>query len=238
MKQKRPDIYGGQDPRDLARYGVTEAAWYLKIPPTTLRPWVAGREYRDRIKPFRPLMKTPERNPPQLSFHNLVEAYILRSLRREHRVSIEAVRQAIDFAQKECGVERLLLSPELSTAAGELLLDKYGELINLNRSGQLIMKKLFEAHIKRITWDQANTPSHLYPFITGTVDDPRDEQKIIVIDARRAFGRPIISRRGISTSVIVERIDAGELEEDVAADYDLRKEELDAAMLYEYPQAA
>jgi uncharacterized protein (DUF433 family) len=97
------------------------------------------------------------------------------------------------------------------------------------------MRKLFEAHLKRITWDQANIPSRLYPFVTN---DYRDEQKIIVIDPRRGFGRPIISRRGVSTSVIVERIDAGESEQDIAVDYDLRKEEIDAAMLYEYRQAA
>lgn len=236
MEQKRLDIYGGQDPRDVARYGIAEAARYLKIPPTTLRPWVAGREYRDRAKPFHPLIITPEKNPFRLSFHNLVEAYVLRALRIEHKVSIDDVRQAIDFAQKRCNVKRLLLSPELRTSAGELLLEKYGELINLTRSGQLMMRKLFEAHLKRIEWDQANVPRHLYPFLTSS--DYRDEQKIIVIDARRAFGRPIISRCGISTAVIVERIDAGESEQDIAADYGLEKEEFDAAMLYEYREAA
>jgi len=144
------------------------------------------------------------------------------------------VRQAIDFAQKTCSVKRLLLSPELRTATGEIFLDKYGELISLNKSGQLVMRKLFEAHLKRITWDQANVPSRLYPFVTS---DYREEQQIIVIDPRRGFGRPIISRCGISTAVIVERIDAGESEQDIAADYDLHKEEIDAAMLYEYQQA-
>jgi uncharacterized protein (DUF433 family) len=235
MEQKRIDIYGGQDPRDVARYGIPEAALYLKIPPTTLRPWVAGREYRNRTKPFRPLILTPEKNPFRLSFHNLVEAYILRALRTEHNVSIEAVRQAIDFAQKKCSIKRLLLSPELRTTAGGIFLDKYGELINLSKSGQLVMRKLFEAHLKRITWDQANVSIRLYPFVTS---DYRDEQKIIVIDPRRGFGRPIISRCGVSTSVIVERIDAGESEQDIATDYDLQKEEIDAAMLYEYRQAA
>jgi uncharacterized protein (DUF433 family) len=176
-----------------------------------------------------------KQNPFRLSFHNLVEAYILRALRTEHNVSIDAVRQAIDFAQKKCSVKRLLLSPELRTAAGEIFLDKYGELINLNRAGQLVMRKLFEAHLKRITWDQANIPSRLYPFVTN---DYRNEQKIIVIDPRRGFGRPIVSRRGVSTAVIVERIDAGESEKNIAADYDLRKEEIDSALLYEYRQAA
>ena len=85
--------------------------------------------------------------PLRLSFNNLVEAYVLRALRTQHGVSIDAVRKAINFATKPYKVRRLLLSPELRTDAGDLLLDKYGELVNLTRSGQLAMKKILEAHL-------------------------------------------------------------------------------------------
>ena len=56
------------------------------------------------------------------------------------------------------------------------------------------------------------------------------------LDARRAFGRPIISRRSISTAVIVGRVDAGESVDDIAADYELKPEEVQEAI--EYEQAA
>ncbi len=234
MEQKTQDIYGGKDPRDVAAYGIAEAAKYLKIPPTTLRPWVAGRQYpRQKDTGFFPrLIVTPEDHPPRLSFHNLIEAYVLRALRTAHEVSIGAVRQAIDYAQQSCQVERLLLSPELRTHAGELFLDRYGELIRLTKSGQLVIKEFFRAHLARIEWDK-DMPIRLYPFPTGS---PRDTRKGIVIDARRAFGRPIIARRGISTTVIVDRIDAGEKEEVIAADYGLMHDEIAEAL--EYEQAA
>ena len=231
MKRKQQDIYGGKDPRDVTAYSLTEAATYLKIAPSTLRSWVAGREYPKQkgAGVFLPLFIIPQEYPPRLSFNNLVEAYVLRALRTQHGVSIDAVRKAIDFATKSYNVRRLLLSPELRTEAGDLLLDKYGELVNLTRSGQLAMKKILEAHLRRVEWDQTDIPTRLYPFVTS---DTLEDRKVIVIDARRSFGRPIVARRGISTAVIVDRIDAGESIADVAADYDLEREEVEEAIVY------
>jgi uncharacterized protein (DUF433 family) len=231
MKRKQQDIYGGKDPRNVAAYSIAEAARYLKIAPTTLRSWVAGREYPKQKGAglFLPLIVVPQEHPPQLSFHNLVEAYVLRALRTQHGVSIDAVRKAIDFAAKAYDIGRLLLSPELRTDAGDLLLDKYGELVNLARSGQLAMKKILEVYLKRVEWDQADMPTRFYPFVTS---DALEDRKIIVIDARRSFGRPIVARRGVSTAVIVDRVDAGESIEDIATDYDLERGEVEEAIVY------
>lgn len=224
--------YWGKDPRDAAAYGMAEAAQYLKIPPITLGSWVADRTHpRQRDTGFfSPLILAPEHNPPKLSFHNLVEAYVLRALRTKHAVSLGAVRKAIDYAQRCFHIDKLLLSPELRAGAGELFLDRYSALTQLSRAGQLAMRKFFEAHLERIEWDQETRPARLYPFPTGT---PQDTRKGVVIDACRAFGRPIIARRGISTAVIVDRIDAGEKEEAIAADYDLTHDEIEVALDYE-----
>ena len=229
---KKQDIYGGKDPRDLAAYSIAEAARYLKIAPATLRSWIAGREYptQEGTSFFSPLMTTPEEDPPRLSFNNLVEAHILRALRTQHGVSIDAVRKAIAFAGKHYKIKRLLLSPELRTDAGDLLLDKYGELVNLSKSGQLALKKVLEVYLKRVEWDETKVPTRFYPFSTS---DALDARKIIVIDARLSFGRPVVSRRGVSTAAIVDRIDAGESVAEVATDYELEPREIEEAIIYE-----
>jgi uncharacterized protein (DUF433 family) len=54
-----------------------------------------------------------------------------------------------------------------------------------------------------------------------------------VIDPSIAFGRPILLRRGITTAVIAERIDAGESVGEVATDYELSSDEIEGAILYE-----
>jgi uncharacterized protein (DUF433 family) len=218
--------------RDAAAYTLAEAAHHLRLPPATLRSWTVGRGYSTKAgdKGFEPLIKPASAKPPLLSFTNLIEAHVLRALRKEHRVSVKALRDALAYAQKTLGVERLLLSPELRAEAGRVFLDRYGELIDLSTSGQLAMRRMLEAHLKRVVWDEAKYPIRLFPFVVGA---EAGDDRPIAIDPRIAFGRPIVMRKGVSTAAIADRIDAGESIEDVAADYDLERAEVEQAALYE-----
>ncbi|MBI3919587.1 MAG: DUF433 domain-containing protein [Betaproteobacteria bacterium] len=69
------------DLRDQPAYTLAEAARYLKLPVATLRSSVAGRPYpkAEGTARFQPLIHPPSRQPPALSFWNLIEAHVLRS---------------------------------------------------------------------------------------------------------------------------------------------------------------
>ena len=198
----------------------------------TLRSWVAGRSYPTSAGPgrFQPLIHPPRRRPPTLSFSNLIEAHVLRSLRTEHGVSVRELRRALRYAEEALGVDRLLLRRELRTKGGKLFLDRYGELINLSASGQLAMRKVFEQHLERVEWEAPQAPVRLYPFLSS---DASTAERPIAIDPRIAFGRPIVVRTGVSTRIIAERIDAGETVADLAEDYELAPAEIEEAVLYE-----
>lgn len=220
------------DLRNQAAYPLAEAARYLKVAPATLRSWVVGRAYPKAggEGQFRPLVHPPVQRPPTLSFWNLIESHVLRSLRTEHGVSMDALRKALQYAQREMGIERLLLRRDLCTEGGRVLLERYGSLIVLSTSGQLAMQRVFEEHLKRVDWDEARFPVRLYPFPsagTSAIHRP------IAIDPQIAFGRPVLATRGISTSIITDRIDAGETVEDLATDYDLSPQEIEEAILFE-----
>jgi uncharacterized protein (DUF433 family) len=218
--------------RDTAAYTLAEAARYLRLPTATLRSWTLGRQYPTAQggSEFPPLFKPACKQPPLLSFLNLIEAHVLRSLRTEHGVPVKALRGALAYAEKTLGIGRLLLRPELRANAGKVFLDRYGELIDLSASGQLAMRQLFNEHLKRIEWDNSNFPVRLYPFLLAVA--PSGDRPI-VIDPHVAFGRPVVERAGVSTLAIAERIDAGESVEDVANDYDLGRSEIEQAILYE-----
>ena len=218
--------------RDSAAYTLAEAARYVRLPAATLRSWVLGRRYptASGSGDFPPLIKPASRRPPLLSFSNLIEAHVLRSLRTDHGVPVKALRQALAYAEKTLRIDRLLLRPELCADAGKVFLDRYGELIELTASGQLAMRRLFDEHLKRVEWDTSRFPVRLYPFLSASAPS---EERPIVIDPRIAFGRPVVLRKGISTSVIAERVDAGESVDDIAADYDLGPSEIEQAIVYE-----
>lgn len=218
--------------RDRPAYPVAEAARYLKVPAATLRSWFVGREYDTRggARHFPAIVTPASRAPLALSFYNLVEAHVLRALRTTHSVSIPKVRTAIRFAEQEFGLKRLLLRKELCTSAGQLLLDRYGQLIELSPSGQLAMREMLQTYLKRIEWDRHQFPIRLYPFIT---QEHASTEQPIVIDPAIAFGRPIVQKRAISTATIAQRIDAGESVEELAEDYDLTPADIEQAVLYE-----
>jgi uncharacterized protein (DUF433 family) len=221
------------DPRSQPAYSLAEAAGYLKVAGATLRSWVVGRPYPKSgggTGHFRPLIHPPQRQPPLLSFWNLIEAHVLRSLRTDHGVSIGDVRKAINYAEKSLGIESLLRSQELRTQGGELLLERYGELIELSASGQLAMRRLFLEHLARVEWDEWQFPVRLYPFVSADVPS---SDRPIAIDPAIGFGRPVVLRLGIGTRTIAGRIHAGEQVAGLASDYGLSVAEIEQAVLYE-----
>lgn len=220
------------DQRNQPTYTLAEAARYLRLPAATLRSWVAGRPYpkAEGVGRFQPLIHSPRKQPPTLSFWNLIEAHVLRSLRTDHGVSLKALRQALSYAERTLDIPRLLLRKELRTDAGKVFLDRYGELVELSASGQLAMRQVLEEHLKRVEWDEWQFPVRLYPFLSV---EPISAAKPIAIDPKIAFGRPVVIRAGVSTAAIAERIDVRETVEELAADYGLSASEIEQAVLFE-----
>ncbi|MCI0364555.1 MAG: DUF433 domain-containing protein, partial [Phycisphaerales bacterium] len=217
------------DPRLSPAYSVSEAARYLRIPPPTVRSWVFGRDYpkrsgQGRFQPVVVLTKDPSH---RLSFRNLIELAALRALRTEHAFKLSAVRAALDYARRELGVSDLLASKDLYARPGELFLEHYGQLINLNRAGQLGIKAVLQGLLQRIQWDRGLAVRFFPPLPN------RHEAKTVMIDPRVSFGRPVLARLGVSTSVIVDRVNAGEEPAEIAKDYGATSDEIMDALAYE-----
>lgn len=225
-------LYGGRDPRQLPAYSVAEAARYLRIPAATLRSWVAGRTYprQDGVGSFEPIIRAADAERRRLSFENLIEAHVLRALRTQHSVDLKSVRPALAYAEEVLGIERLLLNNEpLLTNGAELFLDRFGELINLTRAGQIAIREVLIQHLKRVERDDAAIPIRLYPFVGAGLPD---STRSVVIDPRRSFGRPVLVGAGIRTQVIADRINAGETVGELADDYELTEEQIRDALVF------
>ncbi len=225
-------FYGGQDPREMPAYGILEAAHYLRLPPSTLQDWVKGRSYPTEKGPrfSAPLIPLPPRaqgDPLALSFFNLVEAHVLGALRREHRVSMAKVREALTFLERHFPSPHPLADQQFETNGADLFIEIYGGLLNVNQDGQLAMRDLLRMHLSRIERDAAGVPVKLYLFTRPpSVDAP----KVIAINPYVAFGRPVVMGTGIPTAVIAERYKAGESIEDLVYDYDLASQAIQEAI--------
>jgi uncharacterized protein (DUF433 family) len=224
MATRHKDIYRNRDPRAIPAYPVFEAARYLGIPEPKLRAWVGGKPG------FKPVIKVPEDSDGQLSFFNLVEAFVIYGLRTRHGLTLQRVRQNVDALRSLAAhSEHPLADLDLATFAREVYIDRPNELLNVSHPGQLGLQEVLRPVLERVEKDILGV-ARLYPF---TRPEPSSSPKLIVIDPLIAFGRPVIRGTGIPTAVIHERWKAGDSAKSLAEDYDRPEEEIEEALRYE-----
>jgi len=213
VTQKTPDR---RDPRDVANYPLVEAARWLGLVPSTLRVWLQGQAYPVRSGPrhAKPVVHPAATDPTSLSFWNLVECSVLLTMRKQHRVSLQKVRKALEYVAKHLGKRRPLIEQEFSTDGVGLFVDHYGKLIEASKQGQTAIREVLQAGLTRIERDEEGLAARLFPWR----DDPH-EDRIVALDARIAFGQPVLANTRIPVEVVFDRFRAGDTIEALAADY-------------------
>jgi len=184
---------------------------------------------------FKPIIDLPDRHVSLLSFINLVEAHVLDAIRRHHEISLQKVRKAAGYLADHLGSRHPLVDQRFETDGVDLFIRRYGELINISQSGQLAMRQIIEAYLRRVEWDQTGVVARLYPF---TRKRAVDEPKAVVIDPRISFGRPVLVGSGIPTAVIAERYKAGESVDELADDYGRKRLDIEEAIRCELDERA
>jgi uncharacterized protein (DUF433 family) len=221
------DIYNGKNPLDMPLYTYADASRYLNVPASTLKAWVKGRPGNG--KQYEPLIEALGDDQLPLSFHNLVELHILSALQNHHGIRTANIRKALDNAKKYLNKPRILLNDELFTFGKEMFIHDLGEIVNLTKGTQIVLKDILKNYLKRVERDDSKIPIKLYPIIKGIseIETP------VSIDPRVSFGRPVVKGTGINTKVIADRVDAGELVKDIAEDYNLDEGVITQVLYYE-----
>jgi len=167
------------------------------------------------------------KSPVALSFINLIEAHVLAAIRRKHRVDMPAVRRAVDFLKNKLGSAHPLADHKFETNGVDLFIERYGQFMSVSEGGQLAVRELLQAHLRRIDRDEKGFPLRLYPFTrVGEIEQPKN----IVIDPFISFGRAVISGTGVSTEIVAERFKAGESADELAHDYGCAREKIEEAI--------
>ncbi len=215
-------IYGGVEPADVPAYTLAEAAGLVGVPPLTLRKWTQGRSYPTRAgtRPSKAIIETP--SPQFLSFTNLVEAHVLAGLRKEHCITLAKIRAAVRFVEDTFGVQHALAREQFKTDGVSLFLEKLGVLVNVSQEGQVALREVLEGHLRRVEYANGRAVRLFY-----RPDAPRT----IVIDPRRAFGRPTLAGTSVPIVDIASRHKCGDDVEVLARDYEVSVEAVKEALL-------
>ncbi|MEX2119771.1 MAG: DUF433 domain-containing protein [Pirellulales bacterium] len=214
------------DAREMPAYSIPLASHYLRLPEATLRAWVLGRSYPTEggTKRFRPVIELPDKGTPLLSFFNLAEAHILRSLRQVHGVQLNQIRQAIHYVSQRFRSRHPLVEQRFQTDGARLFVSHLGRLLDA-ASGQQVMKEVMN-HLERLEFEN-ELVARIYPFTrAANMLSP----KSIFIDPKFCFGRPTLSVARVPTAVIAERYKAGESTVELAHDYACEATDIEEAI--------
>ena len=221
----RPALNGMME---IPIYGVTEAAQYLRVPLATLRYWVHGGGS------VPPLIKLAGTEPHRLSFMNLLECYMLSSMRATYDVRIPKVRKALTNLAKYVRHEHPLVEQAFQTDRRDLFIEHLGRVVNLSNHEQFLIPGVMELYLERIERDPKGLLK-LYPFV---MERKQDEPRLIQINPAVGFGKPVISGTGISTAVVTSRFNARESIEDLASEYGVTSRQIEEAIRWEQRTAA
>jgi len=158
---------------------------------------------------------------------NLVEAHVLDALCREHEVPLQTVRKALASLARRVPPPHPLAAQRFETDGVNLFVQYFGALVNISQDGQLAMRALLQAYLRRVERDAHGIVARLYPFTRR--GDPNEPRRV-VIDPRISFGRPVLAGTGIPTAMLAERYKAGESVDELAKDYGRDRLEIEEAI--------
>lgn len=219
-------IYGGNRPEDVPAYSLAEAAGLVGASPSTLHAWLWGRSFRKRdgsLGRQAAIITPPVEGKGFISFTNVVEAHVLSGLRKKYGLAFGAIRAAVRFVHESLGVDHPLAVERFKTDGASLFVERFGRTINATKEGQIGIGQVLASYLERIDYDNGRA-IRFFPLLRDAA--PR----IIVVDPRRSFGRPVIAGTSVPITAIRGRFDAGDSIDALAQDYNVRVDQIEEAL--------
>lgn len=237
------EIYGGIDPREVPTYTYEEVARFVGTRPSTVRTWVKGRPPAPRpgrTQDVGGLTRVTCDLVAPLNFYNFCELHVLSALRRHYRVPLRNIRRAVEYVRGHTDHAYPLIHAKFQTDGVDLFLHELGVVVNASRGGQLGMKDILSAYLHRIDFGQDGLATRLFPFLPAMGPEAPLEKmpRLVMVDPRVAFGRPVIAGTRVTTRILAERFQAGDTTVDMSEDYGITREVIEGAIAYETRLAA
>lgn len=213
----------GQDKRDLPRYSIPEASFFISVPQRTMRSWFRGNR---RI--FEP---TYERGSSvYLSFFDVTEAYVIETLRTHWEFNPQKLRKALVRLRANSRYRRPLLHelsviPEFQSLVASV--SERGKLIHYDvaHDGNLVFDDFVRTMAVRIRRDAKGKPVRIYP---GPDSDPSNLP--VSIDPEVMSGDLVITGTRIPAKLILAKKLEGKTVKEIADSYHLNRDLIDKVL--------
>ncbi len=216
----------------LPRYSYAEADYLAKVSRGTSRRWLAGYEY---LRPSGERVKQPPVTPgveaeEAVSFIDLVEVVAIGKL-KERGFSLRQIRAIVRTCQGFFDVDRPLTTLRFKTGGREIFVNGGDHLTEVGRRrGMRAWTDVLEPFLHDLDYDaELELANRWWPL--GKVIP-------IVVDPDYGYGFPVIVKSGVRTEIILERFQAGDLEDQIAKDFNVERIEVERALQFELNRAA
>lgn len=202
-------------------YTLPDAARVLRLRASKLRAWIKSEE-DTKAGAFLSQGAGRERH---FDFHTLIELYAVAFL-RERGVSMSAIRHARDELARRFSTPHPFALRGLLLSGRDILKELGdGALLELGKSGQTAFEEVLAPFCEKLEFDQSTgLASAFYP---------EGRQSAVVVDPRRAFGKPVIRGTGTPTETLAALIRSGDSPQQVAEDFRLRPDQVEDAWRFE-----
>jgi uncharacterized protein (DUF433 family) len=212
-------------------YGYGEADYLANVSRGTARRWLAGYAYQDAGgRPVRrPPMTAPSEEPEGVSFLDLVEVVAIGRL-KEMGLSLTRIRQVVANCQEILGVSRPLVTLRFKSDGREIFVDRGDVLIEVGlRKRMQAWNELLHPFLEELDYGAHELARRWWPL---------GRKVPVVIDPEYGFGYPVVANSGVRTEIILERFKAGDLEEQIVRDFNVKPIEVERALQFELNRAA
>jgi Putative DNA-binding HTH domain len=187
-------------PKLSALYTIAEAARLCELSKGRVRRWVRGYSFRrgEEVRNSPPVVHAPhqsESNTVGLDFLDLIEIRYVKAFLDEG-VTWPVLRSAHDRASAMLQVDHPFATEKFFTD-GQTILTQIDEpaLLDIMRS-QLAFSRILDQYLagrEGLDFDSNEMAIRWWPM---------GRKQLVVIDAARSFGQPIISTEGVPTAVL------------------------------------
>lgn len=218
---------------DIGLYTIADAARLVRIPTREVARWMFGYEYTRGEERRRVLPVAGEQHMVDdqraLSFFELLELRLIREL-RQHGVSLQAIRLAVQRAKEEHDHPHPFVIRSIATDGRSIFAEAAHATddqppLDLLKKQYAMSQVIKDSLVAGVVFGDDGVARAWHPV-------PKD--RVIILDPRRSFGKPIIDAAGVPTWTLFDAYVAeGRDVARVARIYEVSREAVTKAVAFE-----
>jgi uncharacterized protein (DUF433 family) len=213
-------------------YAIPEAARLTGVSSQRIRRWLRGYQFkakhgRHRSAPVWHGQLDPIEHSMAVGFLDLVEircvdAFLQRGVSwKTLRLAHERAQQALDLSHPFCTNRFKMAGRAIILEIPQV--DGEPALWEIARD-QRVFGRIIRPFMKDLEFTEGEMPSQWWPM---------GKSRSVVLDPRRSFGQPIVSRSGVPTTILNRAVKATGSVREVAAWYEAERPEVQDAVAFE-----